>query len=78
MNWFTTLLASLAAPTARDEGDDDRATTKAAAYTGPRRRRSDAIEVEARVVEDAPACSQDCSQGRACTCRPAITLEAQP
>jgi len=77
MIWLRTLLASLAAPTARDEGADERATT-AQAYTGPRRRRSDAIEVQARVVEDAPACSQDCDQGHACTCRLAITLEAQP
>lgn len=77
MNWFTTILASMAASTALDEGDADRATTRAAAYTGPRRRLSDAIEVQARVVEDVPACSQDCDQGRACTCV-VTTLEAQP
>ena len=78
MNWFATILASLATSTARDEGDADRATTRAAAYTGPRRRKSDAIEVQTRVVDDAPApaCNQNCQQGRECTCRP--MLEAQP
>ena len=52
MTWLNNLFANLAASTARDERQADRAASRAAAYTGPMRRRTDAIDVEARVVED--------------------------
>lgn len=47
-----TILADIAASMARNEADVARAAEKAAAYKGPWRRKSDAVIVEARVVED--------------------------
>jgi hypothetical protein len=52
--FFEEMAAAWVASNARDEGDATRATTRAEAYTGPQRRRTDAIDVEARVVPDAP------------------------
>jgi hypothetical protein len=46
------LLADIAASMARNEADVARAAEKAAAYKGPLRRKTDAIDAEARVVED--------------------------
>lgn len=52
--FFEEMAAGWAASTARDEAGAARATTRAQAYKGPLRRRDDAIDVEARVVPDAP------------------------
>ena len=46
------LLADIAASMARNESDVARAAEKAAAYKGPWRRKTDAIDVQARVIED--------------------------
>lgn len=46
------LLADIAASMARNESDVARAAEKAAAHKGPWRRKTDAVDVAARVVDD--------------------------
>jgi hypothetical protein len=49
---FRTLLADIAASMARTEAEAARADEKARAYRGPWRRKTDAVDVPVRVVED--------------------------
>lgn len=49
---FRTLLADIAASMARTEAEAERADEKARSYKGPWRRKTDAVDVETRVVED--------------------------
>lgn len=49
---FEEMIAGVAASMARTEADAARAAEKTAAYKGPWRRKTDAVIVEARVVED--------------------------
>jgi hypothetical protein len=46
------MVTGVAAPMARTEADAARADEKARAYKGPLRRHTDAIDVDARVVDD--------------------------
>jgi hypothetical protein len=49
---FEEMMAGIAASMARTEADAVRADEKARSYKGPWRRKSDAVDVEARVVDD--------------------------
>lgn len=52
MMTFRELLADISASMARNEVDVARAAEKAAAYKGPWRRKTDAVDVQAREIVD--------------------------
>jgi len=52
---LTTLLRDIAESMEHSEAEAARAAAKAKAYNGPWRRKTDAINVDARVVESLPA-----------------------
>jgi hypothetical protein len=54
MMTFRELLADISASMARNEADVARAAEKAAAYKGPWRRKTDAVDVQARKVPALP------------------------